>query len=177
MTGPSENLFRRRIDLLSGEEAALRDRLSRIDEEVSELMAAEKVWLRLQDMEHQPPESLPADVASIVDHRRPRKPEGIPTMPEMIRFTLKEGEPLFGGMEPKELTEHISRKWYPGVTTELVGPIAWRMFKRGELSKDGPRYMLPQMNETAGSPQESGPAASVPKPGAQGREAGPGGGT
>lgn len=71
------------------------------------------------------------------------KPEDIPTVPQMIKRALKEAA-LTGatGQEPREITAFIKKTWWPQADINKVGPIAWRMWKRKELSKRGSKYSL-----------------------------------
>jgi hypothetical protein len=79
------------------------------------------------------------------------KPSGLPTTPDMILTLLIESRRRgLNGMEPKDLTRAISRRWWPGVKSEEVSPIVWRMHKRGQLRKEGSLYLLPENTEAAG---------------------------
>jgi hypothetical protein len=73
------------------------------------------------------------------------KPPNTPTVPEMI-LELLGGRSQHGmdGLDSKGLTQLIGEKWWSGVTTSEINPIAWRMAKRGQLIKDGARYRLPR---------------------------------
>lgn len=77
-----------------------------------------------------------------------QKPEGTPSMPDMIKEALtvahRQGSP---SLEPIGLLPYIQDRWWPQAQTTSVGPIAWRMWKRGELVKDGPRYALPNAEQ------------------------------
>jgi hypothetical protein len=46
------------------------------------------------------------------------------------------------GLEPREMQISISKRWWPTVKSEDVGPTAWRMWKDGRLGKVGSTYML-----------------------------------
>jgi hypothetical protein len=73
-----------------------------------------------------------------------RKPENLPTMTEMILLALKDAKANGKtGMKPQEITSFVASKWWPSVKSSSVGPIAWRMFDRKELRKNGEIYMLP----------------------------------
>jgi hypothetical protein len=82
---------------------------------------------------------------------QPGKPEGIPTMPQMILEALYEAKARgVRGLEPKEIANFIAQKWWPAVTINAVGPIAWRMHKGDRLSKRQSKYSLPKVtDETA----------------------------
>jgi hypothetical protein len=123
-------------------------------EEISELDITERVLLSL---DAQP------SAAAVADARQPEdgadeideaaeaetlgemegKPPGTPSMPEMITAVLADA--LAAGqlnMEPKAMTAEIRKRWWPAVPGERVSPIAWRMFKRGDLGKAGTAYFL-----------------------------------
>jgi hypothetical protein len=132
--------------------ADLGARIDRLREELAELEVAERVMSRLGS-EERSDEQTEDESATI------NKPSGIPTMPEMILEALRSDTAIFG-LEPKALVKFIADKWWPDVRPELVGPIAWRMWKRGDLVKEGTHYCLPLKNEAAGTPSEDAPTAS-----------------
>jgi hypothetical protein len=134
-----------------------RDRLQVLQAEIPELAVAERVLIRLAGTQT---EAKPKEEA--VDHDSDiavvNKPAGIPTMPEMIMAALESAEFNLNtdGLEPKDILRYIADKWWPEVRAELVGPIAWRMWKRGHLLKDGPRYRMPQKNEATDNEPDKG---------------------
>jgi len=74
-----------------------------------------------------------------------RKPDNIPSMPEMIEGALKDAAANGrDGLEPKEMTDFIRKMWWPSVRGESVSPIAWRMVNQGRLKKKGEKYKLAQ---------------------------------
>ena len=61
---------------------------------------------------------------------------------EAIQAHYRQGK---RGLAPKEIRDEIAKMYWPEVTTEAVGPIAWRMMKRGELDKTPDElYTLPK---------------------------------
>ena len=75
------------------------------------------------------------------------KPEGIPTMPDMIFEALRDAKARgLRGLEPKDITAFIAAKWWPGVKINNVGPIAWRLYKNERLNKRQAKYRLPDDN-------------------------------
>jgi hypothetical protein len=118
----------------------LRSRLESLESEDLELESAEKVLLRFGAVPSEPVARPQSDFAG--------KPEGTPTTPSMILALLREaqaqGKP---GLEPREMMISISKRWWPTVKSEDVGPTAWRMWKDGRLSKNGPLYMIATNNE------------------------------
>ena len=73
------------------------------------------------------------------------KPPNTPAIPVMIIEALGFAD-LMGenGLTPRGMTDYISRKWWPDVSVSSIGPIAWRMWKRGQLAKDDSVYSLPR---------------------------------
>ena len=66
---------------------------------------------------------------------------------EALRVAKLEGK---SGLAPRQMTEYIAEKWWPEVGINNIGPIAWRMLKRGQLVKPSEHasvYALPT-NET-----------------------------
>lgn len=87
------------------------------------------------------------------------KPEGTPTMPEMIIQILENrGDYGLPGATVKQIASDIGSKWWPAVTTTEINPIAWRMAKRGQIIKEGPLYKLP-------APNADGVTVITPPPG------------
>jgi hypothetical protein len=72
------------------------------------------------------------------------KPEGIPTMPNMIFEALRDAKARgLKGLEPKDIAAYIAAKWWPEVKINNVGPIAWRLYKSDRLAKRQSKYRLP----------------------------------
>jgi hypothetical protein len=148
MNNPLAIIFRRRAEI-EREMQECRDRLQRLQSELPELDVAERVLTRLGTTEHEtvadaPDMGLMAQAERLLDEAPVvSKPHGIPTMPEMILEALRKGQAIPVGMEPRELLKYIAERWWPDVRSELVGPIAWRMWKRGDLVKEGSLYRLP----------------------------------
>jgi len=124
-----------RRDEIQAELAKMDRRAEELRGELSELDIAARVFQRLVASAMAPDEDdIPLAAAA-----GSRKPEGIPTTPEMIVMVLKEAaKPL----EPREIKETIAARWWPDVQSEDVGPTAWRMWRRGELAKDSSLYAL-----------------------------------
>lgn len=100
------------------------------------------------------------------------------TVPDMVLHVMKvAGKSSY---EPAEVLDLIRQLLNVEPDPNNVRPTLWRMHKDGRLGKDdGGKYFLPSQEiESAGTPQPNGPALSIGRqPQAQGREAGPGGGT
>jgi hypothetical protein len=84
---------------------------------------------------------------TVTERPTPQKPDDIPTMPQMITLALKDAVANGkSGLGPAEITSFIKKTWWPEVDINKVGPIAWRMWQRKELTKRGSKYSL--KNET-----------------------------
>lgn len=139
-------------------------RISALTSEDQELEIAERVILRLSGNGNYGNSTLPSlrqeahgVVGGVKEEEITGKPSNTPTMPFMITEALQYARYRGKvGLEPKEMTEYIAGKWWPDVTINNVGPIAWRMWKRGEVKKSDSTYSLPR-DETP-DPPESGAA-------------------
>jgi hypothetical protein len=135
MTSDSFALLRARRREIADEAKELRSRLTSLEAEDAELESAEKVLLRFG--------AVPSEPVSRPTSEFSGKPEGTPTTPNMILALLREaqgqGKP---GLEPKEMQISISKRWWPSVKSEDVGPTAWRMWKAGRLNKIGSLYQI-----------------------------------
>lgn len=134
-----------RLAEIEQERKRLQDHLRTLDAEQKELEIAERVFARLTGAQRVAAGS--ADEQPAKAHAT-TKPEGTPSVPEMIMILLWEArEAGAAGLEPKEMTARIAEAWWPDVRGDAVSPIAWRMWKRGQLEKDGSIYKLPETKE------------------------------
>ena len=147
--------------------ARLKGMLAELEVQASELKIAERVLTSLSIDDEDDGATAPTVVAAVgsaagVGHAggvanghneseppSVRKPDDIPTMPEMIRAAIENSAVTGRGLEPKQMAEYIDKRWWPGVQPNSVGPIAWRMYKRRELAKRGGRYYLPNPGNQA----------------------------
>lgn len=182
------DIIRRRIEEVTADNAALRAKIKDNDLELSELETADRVFSRLivakgkPKTQDQPTGHTRVDSAvrsGDEDDKKPsNKPEGLPSMPELILMALKsEKRP----MEPKEITDVIRRNWWPDVDGQKIGSIVWRLNNRNDIEKvEGTStYRLPQKNEPPDDVlggNASGGSLFDPDPEAQGPKARPGGG-
>jgi hypothetical protein len=67
------------------------------------------------------------------------KPQGIPTVPDMILRTLTSAG---DGLRPAQITNSIRREWWPDMPADRVATTIFRMAHDGRLAKDGNRYKL-----------------------------------
>jgi hypothetical protein len=124
-----------------------REVLTALETQERNLEIAEKVLMSL-DAESEPEPALEPEQAA----ESSGKPEGIPTMPEMIVAALKDAKANgLKGLEPKDMAAFIATKWWPAVPINAVGPVAWRMYNnKDRLTKRQSRYFLPRAtDETA----------------------------
>ena len=136
MATDSYSLLRARRREIATELDELRGRLEALASEDEELELAERVLSRFGAVE-------PKETEVAVETGG-GKPIGTPTTPNMILALLREAHAQGKtGLEPREMQISISRRWWPSVKSEDVGPTAWRMWKDGRLSKVGSLYMLP----------------------------------
>ncbi len=135
---------------IAAERSQHQEALKALDAEESELTVAERVVRRLSGRIFHAGIVESIGVGDAGDAVvQSGKPADTPTTPEMILTVLGEAM-LFGmaGMSPKDLTKNIASRWWPGVTTTEIGPIAWRMAKRGQIEKVGKLYraLVPDAN-------------------------------
>jgi hypothetical protein len=71
--------------------------------------------------------------------RQKRKPDGLPTVAEMV-FAILEGEEV--GMRPRDIAKIARRKWWPGLRGAAVNAVVWKLAGKGRLEKDGRLYRL-----------------------------------
>jgi hypothetical protein len=122
-------------------------RIAALGAEQNELEIAERVFARLSGTSDLSPKSTGEDAG---------KPADLPSVPDMIRdvlaFASERGRS--NGLRPAELVAVIRARWWPDCPATAVGPIAWRMWKRGALRKVRGLYVLPPPEEeTAEEPE------------------------
>ena len=140
---PANKIPTRRKEI-ENEISAVLAHLESLRIELKDLDIAERVFARL----YGPAESEAEEEgdASQTEDAKNRKPAGLPTVKQMIFELLAEARNANKpGLTPTDLTDLIQLKWWPGATSVIVGPGAWRLWKAGKLEKDeGGRYRLPQ---------------------------------
>lgn len=153
------SLIQARRKRLRAEIAEHEAAIEKLRDEDNELTVAERVFARLSGEIIEPDLNATAieDETDATPAGRSAKPSGIPKMPEMIREALAHAHELGSpGLEPSGIVSFIQGRWWPGIPAISVGPIAWRMWKRGELVKEGNRYALPNHS----SKEETGAVAA-----------------
>lgn len=136
-------MLRYRRKEIAAESHDLRAKLQALDDEDAELASAERVLSRFGNAE---PDFImyDGDKVLIGEAKSSGKPVGTPTTPNMILALLREAMAQGKlGLEPKDMQISISKRWWPAVKSEDVGPTAWRMWKDGRLGKEGALYYLP----------------------------------
>jgi hypothetical protein len=156
---------RARLVVVRAEHAQVMQTLGRVNAEINELVAFEKVALRYAPKPEVAAKTAPADPPTRAVSLR-EKPSGIPTFPKMILEVLDVAAALGEPMTPKEITKFIAEKWWPSVTVQDVSPKVWRMQKKGQVVRDEKGgYSLPNneapADDTAGASKAWG---SVPTP-------------
>lgn len=142
------DVIRERIGELSQRIDSTEVTLRALREEREELAKAVEVFSRFADDEELAPAPGPnlegRRVESEVPKRMDEKPDGTPTLAEMILQTLSEANTRgVPSMAPKEITAAIRQRWWPAARAESVGSVAWRMADRKQLAKEDGRYSLP----------------------------------
>ncbi len=174
MMGMETNLINRRREEVSQEITRLQKQLAEMEKELVELDTAERVISRLSGAERGAPGAADEHESETPSGE---KPEGIPTMPQMITEALTFYCRVQGRAKPRDVRDWIKRKYWRDVKGETVSSILWRMWKRGDLEKIGTQYRLPLKEETADEDPSKETSTASLFPSAQGREAVPGGGT
>jgi DNA-binding protein YbaB len=126
--------------------AQQREILDVLEAQERDLEVAERVLAALDAEEAESEVVLePEQEVAPVSAEPAGKPEGIPTMPDMIIEALKDAKARGQrGLEPKQMASFIAAKYWPTVTINAVGPIAWRMHTKERLGKRQSRYFLPK---------------------------------
>lgn len=159
-----KNLIAIRRREIENEITRLLARVEALRGELPELEVAERVWARLSDegAGNQERETLAEAAATRAEAVvAATKPPGTPTIPDMITTALMEAlRKGVIGLEPRDMARYIANRWWPNVPSVAISPIAWRMWKRNDLEKDGPIYKLPRNAETADLLTTAGSAAS-----------------
>lgn len=168
---------------IEAEIARLQSSIDSLQAELPELDAAERVLSRLSGQGGSPAgaQAAPQAAAGPEPVATTAKPEGTPTVPQMIVEALKDAAAKGqDGLTPAEMTAYIAQRWWPNVKGVAVSPIAWRMWSHNKkLVKEGSLYKLPpEHTEAAGQLFQEEPAASEPtKSAMRPVEPEPGGGT
>jgi hypothetical protein len=136
-----------RQSALADEINALRQRITTLEGELDELDRAatllKKLAAKANVVEAAAITVNVEQLASRVPDLSPPagKPAGTPQITEMIFEALglahKSRAP---GLQPSALTTYVRQIYWPQAEIANIGPIAWRMWKRGQLGKDGPIY-------------------------------------
>lgn len=141
---------------LEDELVTLRAMIAEKETRISDLIITERVLSDLSGNKADEPElspkvEEPEEKKPAWTRERSKKPHDTPSVPEMILAVLRDAQADLKkgrrGLEPKEIAAEIAKRWWPEVTINAVGPIAWRMYKRGDLQKRSSRYFTPKTDE------------------------------
>lgn len=162
MTHPPElTRLRDRRKVIADNIGSHRIAISALEAEDRELEIAERVFLRFSGDADQKISELVDTVAAAGSDDG--KPADIPTFPEMITESLRHAiERGHRGMEPSQMVSYVRQRWWPDVPATSIGPIAWRMWKRGDLIKDGGVYRLPTSSPRGDAGAVAAPAFTEP---------------
>jgi hypothetical protein len=88
--------------------------------------------------------TIPAKPAAhTVKLRQKRKPDGLPSVPDMVLTVLENGaDEKPKGMKPREIAAIIRKMWWPDVPMPAVGAAAWTLAGKGRLENHGGFYKL-----------------------------------
>lgn len=175
MTPDLQSLLAARREKIKQGLATLEQQAGLLHAELREIETAERVILRITKPEN-PFDLLEEEMAKLLRPAPSSQVVTTPTMPEMILAALEEARSAgMLALEPKDIAARIAARLDPNVKGEAVSSIAWRMWKRNQLIKDGTLYSLPKTEKAADD--QAGQAGSAALQPAEGGEARPGGGT
>ncbi|WP_426315300.1 hypothetical protein ACN9MF_08435 [Methylobacterium fujisawaense] len=170
----TENNLRAQLDLLSAE----RKDLSRVEE----ILTALAHRFRGETTSNESYSPIAEERIQKIIHgsgspkRGTARPEGIPTVAEMVDTLLRETEERGKkGLTGQEIVKAIDERWWPGVDQNNILPTALRHVKQNRLGRDGPLYVrlksrghhpasgsMAAQDEAAGTnPEERMPTASI----------------
>lgn len=141
----------RKISALALEMEAIGNRRHQLTAERSRIQSfilmydryiSETTGNKAEHPEHEP-SSVVAKGGPVGQREGSTKPPGLPPKTKLIRdallFAASIGEPA---LPPREIAKIIADQWWPTVRTDRITPVVWRMWKSGELTKDGEFYSL-----------------------------------
>ncbi len=81
----------------------------------------------------------PAAIAAKPAQRQKRKPDGLPTVIEMVLAVLEAAE---GSMRPRDIAKVAQRRWWSDLPSAAVNVAVCKLANSGRLEKDGHHYRL-----------------------------------
>jgi hypothetical protein len=131
------------------EREKLKTRLNMIDSQVADYETTIRVvQLTVGKFDQKSTHSSQMKTAKTKQSVMPSKPNGVPTIPDMILTILEKAkEQGHTTIQPKEFLALIRDEWWPEAPAEHVAPTLWRMAKAGRLHKEGDGYSLPKKDE------------------------------
>ena len=169
-----------REEELKAKRARVAESLDAIDKELEELAVAKNVMQRLSGKKAAP-SSPPKARRKRVKTETQKKPEGLPTIRELVLEALMDARQRgLPGLAPKGIREYVAKahQYEMGSTANTVPSRMWRDEKSILKDTETGLFSLPLKDEAGDDllGRTTSPASDH-QPGAQGREAGPGGGT
>jgi len=146
----------------------LRKRLSEIEDQIAALQdEAQEIGVALRVIEkYTPPEVR----TSAVDVKGKPRPEGIPTIFEMVAFVLKEAGNE--GLTAGQIVERVRLRYWPGLANAQFQPSLYRFKKEGRLIKSGNRFRLPRIRIRLPGTSDQGTMELEPEVAASGSNTG-----
>jgi len=139
------SIIREKRQSLADKIAAREEELARLQKELADFEAAERVLISIGEDNSRAHERLANGTPS--PSIRPsdgRKPRGLPTVPEMIikalEAALNNGQQ---GLSSPEILAYVRQNIWQDARPNDVISTAWRMWKHDKLRKDGKIYNLP----------------------------------
>lgn len=105
----------------------------------------------------QPPIEKPIEKPTATIVPLHKKPDGLPTLNDMIVTTLKG---IGDGLRPIQIVQSIRREWWKDMPPERVYQSLYRLVQHGRLQKHGDRYKLIMTNGANGAANEAHDTAS-----------------
>ncbi|MEM9138666.1 MAG: hypothetical protein AAGB15_02460 [Pseudomonadota bacterium] len=119
----------------------IEQQINMLEKERAEILTAKSVLKRYINPQSTGVKILPVK-ASPLNETGPPRPDGIPTLWEMVYDVLQDNG---GKASVLYITEEIARRWWPGVKHPQVGPSVYRFAKEGRLKKaDAGVFSLPK---------------------------------
>jgi hypothetical protein len=88
-----------------------------------------------------------------------KKPNGLPTLNDMIATTLKG---VGAGLRPIQIVQSIRREWWKDMPRERVYQSLYRLVQHGRLRRHGDRYKLTAINGANGAAGNAHDTAGPP---------------
>jgi hypothetical protein len=139
---PNLSIIREKRQAAATRAAALAEELTRLQSEIADYDAAERVLLALGARETTA-SLLAVDAPAAARAHETRKPPKLPPVSDMIIEALSFGEKEgYDRLSTRDLLDYVRHTYWPDAKPNDVISTAWRMWKHGKLQKDGKTYSL-----------------------------------